>query len=450
MFVNERSYKLENEKISRLLLNLSLPATIGMIVNALYNVVDTIFIGRGVGTLGIGGLTIAFPIQMMIMALGQLVGIGAASIVSRALGAKDKGRADYVVGNAYSIVLLMGIITAVFGLSFLEPLLKLFGATNTILPYAKEYMFVIFIGSIYFPLVITSNNLVRAEGNAKAAMVSMLIGTGLNILLDPIFIFGFRMGIKGAALATILSQFASLIYVLRYFFGEKSIFHVKLYHLKIKKELQKEIFTVGFASFARQIAGSVVAIILNNSLKIYGGDLAISILGIVNRVLMFLFMPLFGVIQGMQPIVGFNYGAKKIDRVKETVKLSIIVTTVFASFSVLIGELFPTVIMGVFSKDINLVKEGAIVLRVVIMMVPIIGVQIVGSALFQALGKAIPSLILTLLRQVLLFIPLLLILPRFFGLMGIWITYPISDFISTIVTSMIVKREMEKIILEGR
>ncbi|WP_207707311.1 MATE family efflux transporter [Crassaminicella thermophila] len=448
--MNERSYKLENEKISRLLLNLSLPATIGMIVNALYNVVDTIFIGRGVGTLGIGGLTIAFPIQMMIMALGQLVGIGAASIVSRALGAKDKGRADYVVGNAYSIVLLMGIITAVFGLSFLEPLLKLFGATNTILPYAKEYMFVIFIGSIYFPLVITSNNLVRAEGNAKAAMVSMLIGTGLNILLDPIFIFGFRMGIKGAALATILSQFASLIYVLRYFFGEKSIFHVKLYHLKIKKELQKEIFTVGFASFARQIAGSVVAIILNNSLKIYGGDLAISILGIVNRVLMFLFMPLFGVIQGMQPIVGFNYGAKKIDRVKETVKLSIIVTTVFASFSVLIGELFPTVIMGVFSKDINLVKEGAIVLRVVIMMVPIIGVQIVGSALFQALGKAIPSLILTLLRQVLLFIPLLLILPRFFGLMGIWITYPISDFISTIVTSMIVKREMEKIILEGR
>jgi putative MATE family efflux protein len=423
-----------------------------MIVNALYNVVDTIFIGRYVGTLGIAGLTIAFPVQMVIMALGQLIGIGAASAVSRSLGAKDIERADYVVGNAFLSIGLLSIITVLSGLIFLEPLLKVFGATETILPYAKAYMWIIFLGSIYFPFVVASNNLVRAEGNAKAAMYSMLIGTGLNIVLDPILIVGLKMGIEGAALATILSQLASLLYILKYLFGEQSIFKIKTHHFKPQRDIIKEIITVGFAAFARQIAGSIVAIVLNNSLKFYGGDLAISILGIVNRMTMFLFMPLFGIIQGMQPIVGFNYGAQKIDRVKETVKLSIITTTILATMGVLIGELFPDVIIRVFSEDVALIENGTQVVRIVISMVPVVGIQIVGAALFQSLGRAVPSLILSLLRQVLLFIPLVLILPRLFdlGLLGIWITFPIADMISTIITAILLQREMRTIALEGR
>ncbi|WZL73525.1 MATE family efflux transporter [Clostridiaceae bacterium 35-E11] len=450
--MNERSLRLENEKISKLLINLSLPATIGMIVNALYNVVDTIFIGRYVGTLGIAGLTIAFPVQMVIMALGQLIGIGAASAVSRSLGAKDLERADYVVGNAFLSIGVLSIMTVGLGLAFMEPLLKVFGATDSILPYAKAYMWIIFLGSIYFPFVVAANNLVRAEGNAKAAMYSMLIGTGLNIILDPIFIVGLKMGIEGAALATIISQFASFLYILRYLFGKQSIFKIQGHHFKPQKEIIQEIVTVGFAAFARQIAGSIVAIVLNNSLKFYGGDLAISILGIVNRVMMFLFMPLFGIIQGMQPIIGFNYGAKKIDRVKETVKLSIIITTLLATFGTLTGALFPDAIIRVFSKDITLIESGIQVIRIVIFMVPVIGIQIVGAALFQSLGRAIPSLILSLLRQVILFIPLVLILPRLFdlGLLGIWITFPIADAIATIITTILLQREMKNIALEGK
>ncbi|MBF8983602.1 MATE family efflux transporter [Lutibacter sp. B2] len=431
-------------------MKLSLPATIGMMVNALYNIVDTIFIGRGVGTDAIGGLAIAFPIQMIIMALAQMVGIGAASAVSRSLGEKNIERADYVAGNAFISVFILSSITVVFGLTFIDPILKIFGATDTLLPYAKEYLSVIFMGSIFFSFTVSSNNLVRAEGNAKASMFIMIIGTGVNIILDPIFIFVFKLGIRGAALATIISQFISFLYILRYMYGGSSSLKVKLHHLKLKKDILKEIFSVGFSSFARQSAGSVVAIVLNNSLKFYGGDMAISIYGTVNKVLMFLFMPLFGVVQGMQPIVGFNYGAKKIARVKEVVKLSIIITTILASVSVLIGEIFPTTIMSVFTNDVAFINDSANVLRIIMSAIPFIGIQVVGATLFQSLGRAVPSLVLSILRQVLFLIPLILILPSFFGLglFGIWISFPIADLLSVIVTVVLLRKEMKKISLE--
>lgn len=448
--MNERSYRLENEKMSKLLMNLSLPATIGMIVNALYNIVDTIFIGRGVGYLGIGGLTVAFPIQMMIMAVAQMIGIGAASAISRSLGAKDIERADHVAGNSFLAVTFLGILICILGSIFVEPLLRLFGATDTLMPYGKEYIQVILLGSIYFPFVVSANNLIRAEGNAKAAMFSMLIGTVLNIFLDYIFIFPLDMGIRGAALATIVSQFVSLIYVLVYIYGGSSTLKVKLHHLKPDKGIMTEMVTVGFPAFARQFAGSFVAIVLNNSLVVYGGELAISIFGVINRVTMFLFMPLFGIVQGMQPIAGYNYGAKRIDRVKEVLKLSILYTTVFAAFSTMIGELFPGAIFGMFDDDPLLIEKGVTALRISIAMVPIIGVQIVGAALFQSLGKAMPSLILSLLRQVFLLIPLVLILPRLFGLglLGIWLSIPLADVLSTLITIVLLKSEMRKINLQ--
>ena len=441
--------RLGEEKINKLLVNLSLPATIGMMVNALYNLVDTIFVGRGVGAIAIGGLTIAFPIQMVIMAFAQMIGIGAASAISRSLGAKDIEKADYVAGNSFLCVIVLSSIIAAIGLIFTEPMLRFFGSTETILPYAKDYITIILWGSIFFSFAMSSNNLIRAEGNAKVAMVTMLIGAILNIILDPIFIFIFKLGIKGAALATIISQFISFLFILTYLYSGKSSLKIKLHHLKPKIHIIIEILTVGSAAFFRQVTGSVVAIVVNNSLRIFGGDMALIIAGILHRVIMFVFMPLFGVIQGMQPIVGFNYGAKKLDRVKEAIKLSLITTTVIATFGWLIAELFPFAIISIFTHDAEVIEKGSTIIRIVLSMIPAIGIQIVGAALFQSLGKAVPSLILSLLRQVLLFIPLVIILPRVFGLglLGIWIAYPAADILSVILTALFLRSELKKMSL---
>jgi len=441
--------RLGEERISKLLVNLSVPATIGMMVNALYNLVDTIFVGRGVGALAIGGLTIAFPIQMVIMAFAQMIGIGAASAISRSLGAKDIERADYVAGNSFLLIVILSSIIAAIGLIFTEPMLRFFGSTETILPYAKDYITIILWGSVFFSFAMSSNNLIRAEGNAKVAMATMLIGAILNIILDPIFIFVFKMGVKGAALATVISKFISFLYVLTYLYSGKSSLKIKLHHLKPKMHIIIEILTVGFASFARHVTGSVVAIVVNNSLRFFGGDMALIIVGIVHRVTMFVFMPLFGVVQGMQPIVGFNYGAKKFVRVKETLKLSLITTTVIATFGWLIIELFPFAIISVFTRDAEIIEKGSIIMRIVISVIPVIGIQIVGAALFQSLGKAVPSLILALLRQVLLFIPLVIILPRVLGLglLGIWIAYPAADILSVVLTVLFLRSELKKMSL---
>ena len=432
--INERNHMLANEKISKVLMKLSLPATIGMIVNALYNVVDTIFIGRGVGSMAIGGLAIAFPIQMFIMAIAQMIGIGAASVISRSLGAGDVEKADNTAGNAYISIIVIAIITVFLGLRFIDPLLRIFGASDTLLPYAKEYMQVIFIGSVFFMFAVASNNLIRAEGNAFVAMMSMIIGTGLNIILDPIFIFWLNMGIRGAALATIISQFFSFVFVMVYIYSGKSQLKVKPHHLKPNKALLSEIFKVGAPAFARQVGGSALSIVLNNSLGFYGGDIAITIFGMINRLLMFIFMPLFGVVQGFQPIAGFNYGAKKFDRVREVIRISIKYTTIYTIGGWAIAQVFAPFFLGVFTSDTAVVTQGIPILRVVVMAVPVIGVQIISSSVFQAFGKARPAMVLSLLRQFIMLIPMVLIFPRFFGIWGIWVAFPLSDFLSTVVT----------------
>ncbi|MDW7670413.1 MAG: MATE family efflux transporter [Bacillota bacterium] len=441
----DRSQQLEHEKIPRLLLRLSLPATIAMIVNALYNIVDSIFIGRGVGYLGIGGLTVAFPVQMAIMALAQMIGIGAASAFSRNWGAKNHEKANHVAGNSYLMVGVLGILICITGLVFMNPILRVFGATDVLMPYSRDYLQVILIGSLYFPFVMSANNLIRAEGNARVAMFAMLLGTIVNIGLDYLFIFPLQMGIRGAALATIISQFLFLVYVLFYFHSEHSAIKVKWHHLKPDWMIQREILTVGSSSFGRQVAGSAMAIVLNNSLAFYGGEMALAVFGIVNRVIMFLFMPMFGMVQGMQPIAGYNYGAQRMDRVKEVVKIAIIGTTLFATVSTLFGELFPGIIIRLFNDDPELIKNGILALRIVIAMIPVVGVQIIGAALFQAVGKALPALVLTLSRQILFLIPLVLILPRIgdLGLLGIWISFPIADFLSTVFTSFWMRKEMK-------
>lgn len=439
---NNRKYELGHEKISKLLLKYSTPAMIGMIFNALYNLVDTIFIGRGAGTLAIAGLSISFPMQMLIMAIAQTVGIGSASLISRSLGAGDHRKAERVAGTSFTTVGMLSIIFTIFGMIFITPLLRLFGATDTILPYSIDYLTIILIGSPFFSFTVSSNNVVRSEGNAKTAMFSMIIGTGLNIILDPIFIFGFNLGIKGAAVATVISQFCSFIYLIIYFLSGNSLLKVHRKDLVPDLKLLPEIFSIGISSFTRTIAGSLLAIVLNNSIAYYGTDLHIAIYGVINRVLTFILMPLLGIVQGLQPIIGFNYGAKNMKRVKDALKLAISVSTAIATFSFILLMTFTGPILRLFNNDPNLLQEGVPVLRIIIIFTPVIGFQIIGASLFQSIGKALPALILSMSRQILFLIPAILILPLYFKLSGIWYAFPLSDLLSIVVTAVWVIKEI--------
>ena len=434
---------LGNEKIPKLILQLGLPATVAMLVNALYNLVDTIFLGRWVGKEAIAALTVAMPLQTLMMGFGLLTGIGAASMISRSLGEKKIERADLIAGNAFLSIGLIGTGLAVGGLLFMEPVLKLFGASPTILPYAKEYMRYIFIGWIWVPMVISANNIVRSEGDAKTSMKAMLIGTGLNLVLDPVMIYWLDMGIRGAAIATIFSQFCAFLFLLNYFMRGKSLVKVGLEHLRLKWDIMREMYAIGFSSFARQMAASVVGIIMNQALVQYGGDLGLAAFGIMFRVHMFVFMPLFGVVQAMQPIVGFNYGARDFARVKESIRYSTVIITAAATLGTMFILLFPELLASIFTSDPDLIPVGATALRVASVFIPIVGVQIVASVLFQALGKAGPALFLALFRQVILTIPLVLILPRFFGLLGIWLVYPTADITAVVVSVSMLLREIK-------
>jgi len=431
--------------MGRLLAKLSIPATIGMMVNALYNVVDTIYIGRGVGALAIGGLTISFPFQMIVMAIGMTIGVGSASVISRNLGSGNREKAYRAAGTALSVSVLIGLIIMIGGTVFLDNILRLFGASDTLLGYARSYLSVILLGVPLISFSMTSNNLVRAEGKAMIAMISMLIGTVMNIILDPIFIFVFQMGIKGAAIATVISQGLSFIFLFYFFVSGRSSLKIKTSYLIPNFILFKEMVLIGLPAFIRQAGGSVLAVIMNNVLLVYGGDLAIASYGVLNRLLMFILMPIFGVVQGFQPIAGYNYGAEKFDRVQNSIKLSIIITTSMATISFLAGILFPEFFINLFTTDEKLISLSVNGLRRVILFIPLIGVQIIGAAFFQSVGKALPSLILGMSRQIIFLIPFVLIFPYFMGLNGIWLSFPAADIGATLVTLAWLLKELKSL-----
>jgi len=307
----DRSKQLGEEKIGKLLLTFSVPAIVGMLVNALYNIVDRIFVGRGVGALAIAGITISFPIMLILMAFGMLVGLGATSLISIRLGQNKQEDAEQIMGNAMILLIVLMLGTTVVGLAFLEPLLRVFGASADVMPYAKDYLRIILIGAVFQGIGFGMNNFIRAEGSPKIAMLTMLIGAILNTILDPIFIYIFKWGIQGAALATVISQAASSIWVLSHFLGGKSILKVQKQNLRLKMDVVLSIFSIGFAPFMMQLAASVVNGVMNNQLVEFGGDMAISAMGIITSVSTLILMPIFGINQGSQPIIGFNYGAKK-------------------------------------------------------------------------------------------------------------------------------------------
>ncbi|MBC8591218.1 MATE family efflux transporter [Wansuia hejianensis] len=435
----EKARLLGEEPIGKLLLKFSVPAIIGMLVNALYNIVDRIFIGRGVDGRAIGGIYVAMPMSLILMAFSMLIGIGGNTLVSIRLGQNRKEDADRIASNAIVLLALISSIIAILGLVFLEPLLKLFGASESNLSYAMDYLRIILIGAPFQAIGFGMNNFIRGEGSPRVAMVTMLIGAILNTILDPIFIFKFNMGVKGAAMATIISQTVSAIWVMSYFFGGKSMLSIKKEYLKLKFSIFKEIISIGFSPFSMQLAASLVTVLLNTNLQRYGGDLATSSMGVINSVTMMILMPIFGINQGSQPIIGFNYGAKKYDRTVQTLKYAILGATIITTLGFLATQIFPETIIKLFVTDEKELKELMDIavpgMRIFLAMLPIIGFQVVSSAFFQATGKPKHSAFLSLSRQVLILIPAIFILPKLLGLKGVWLAGSVADFISSLITA---------------
>jgi putative MATE family efflux protein len=447
---------LDDDRIGMLLFKLSLPAFMGMFVMTLYNVVDTIFIGRYVGPLGIAGLSIVFPIQMLAMGISHMTGMGGASLISRLIGADKIERAERALGNSITLTIVMSAIITVAGLSNVDFWLRLIGASDTILPYARDYMTIILIGMFFQTSAMTMNFLIRAEGNARVPMIGMIIGAGSNIVLDAIFIIPLGMGIKGAALATVIAQVISVGYFATYYMGGKNFLKIRMKNLILELDILKGILAIGIASFAMTIAGSLSAILVNRVLISYGGDIAVSAFGVINRIMMFALMPGMVCGQGLQPILGFNYGAQRYDRTLKAIKIAIIAATSLNILSFLLLYFTPETFVGIFTTDSELISVGAYAAKRIWIVLYIIGSMMVGSIVFQAMGKAIQSFITAIARPALFLIPTILIMPRFMGIDGVWWAFPLTDGLTFIVTVALIipqinqLRRAEKQVADGQ
>ncbi|MCG8412096.1 MAG: MATE family efflux transporter [Bacteroidales bacterium] len=438
--------ELENAKISKLLMKYFLPAFTGVIINSLYNIVDRIFIGHGVGAIALSGLSAVYPIMLIFLAFGMLIGIGSGVRVSINLGKKDFKRAELVLGNSFILMIIVSIIITSIGFSIKDPLLHLFGVGVDTKEVANEYLDIILYGAIFNVVGFSLNNLIRSEGNAKIAMFSMLISAGTNIILDPIFIFVFDMGVAGAAWATIISQFILCVWVIVHFRSKRSVIQLRASNFKLKGQIVLYIITIGFAPFSMQIAACFVQGLFNIQLVKFSSDIAIAAMGIINSIAMLILMTVMAINMAAQPIFGFNHGAKNFLRVKETLLMCMKAATGIALVGWLIVEFFPETLVKAFnSSSEELLVVGSNGLRFFLLALPVIGYQIIVSNYFQSIGRAGISTLLTLLRQVIFLIPILFILPNFIGLHGVWIAEPISDVGSAIVSGTFIYFEFRKL-----
>jgi putative MATE family efflux protein len=424
---------LDDDRIGRLLFKLSLPAFMGMFVMALYNVVDTIFIGHYVGPLGIAALSIVFPIQMLTMGIGMMMGMGGASLISRLIGAGNTARAEHALGNSLTFTIMISVALTIAGLSRPDLWLRLMGASETILPYARDYMTIILAGVIFRTLAMSQNFLIRATGNARIPMIGMIMGAGLNIVLDAIFIIPLGMGVKGAALATVIAQVITSLYFLRYYLSGKSFLRIDLQNMVIKWDLLKSILAIGISSFARTAAQSLAVILVNRTLLTFGGDLAISSYGLIQRIMIFALMPSIVIGQGMQPILGFNYGAKRYDRALQVIKISTIAATIYSIIAFCALYFAPELFIRVFTADSELIVLTADASRRIFFAVYLIGFIIIGSIVFQAIGKAPQAFVTAVARPALFLLPLVFILPNYWQLNGVWLAFPITDALTSIL-----------------
>lgn len=441
-----RSMEMGSQSIGKLLWKFSLPAVIGMLINALYNIIDRIFVGRGVGSIGIAATTVAFPIMIILLAVSVFIGIGSTALISLKLGEQKPEEAEKVAGNGIIMLIILPLLISIIYFIFSEPILVLFGASPEVLPYALDFTHIIILGSVFGSFGMGVNNFIRAEGNPKFAMMTQVLGALINAVLNYYFIFKLGLGIKGSALATVCGQFFSAALVLSYFVTGKSMVKIRFRNLKPQIPILISIMSIGFAPFAMQIASSIQQVILNNTLMIYGGDKALSAVGIIMSIATLLFMPIIGVSQGAQPLIGYNYGAGQYSRVKETLKKAVFSGTIIVLIGYLTIHIWPEQIIGLFSEgDSELIALTSHGMYVYLMMLPVIAFQILCSNYFQAVGKPVQSTILSLSRQVLLFIPLLIILPNIWGIEGVWRTAPIADGLAVILTAAFIFTEMKNL-----
>lgn len=435
--------ELGTERIGKLLTQYAVPAIIAMTASSLYNMVDSIFIGHGVGPLAISGLAVTFPLMNLAAAFGSLVGVGASTLISVKLGQKDYDTAHKILGNVVSLNFLIGIVFTIITLAFLDPILYFFGASEATLPYARDYMVTILLGNVVTHMYLGLNSVLRSAGHPQKAMLATIFTVVINTILDPIFIYGFGWGIRGAAIATILAQILSLIWLFKIFCNKKEVLHLHRGIYRLKRVLVENIIGIGLAPFFMNVASCFIVILINKGLKLYDGDLAIGAFGIVNRISFLFVMIVMGLNQGMQPIAGYNFGAKQYHRVNQVMKLTVIAATLITTTGFLVGELMPKLAVSAFTNDETLINISAQGLRIVVMFFPIIGFQMVTSNFFQSIGMARKAIILSLSRQVLILIPCLIILPMFWDAKGVWLSMPISDAAASIIAAIMLYKQFQ-------
>ncbi|MCE5302008.1 MAG: MATE family efflux transporter [Planctomycetaceae bacterium] len=440
---SDRSAQLGQEGVLRLLLRFSAPAIVGMMAQAMYNLIDRLFIGWALGGDGIAGIAVAFPLMLVMLSFGMLIGFGATSQISIRLGQRRKADAERILGNAATMLVVCSLAITALGLLFLDPMLNWVGASPTVLPLARDYLHVIVLGTVFQMVGFGLNAMIRGEGNPRVAMLSMLISVALNAILAPIFVFGFHGGMRGAAWATVASQAVSAVWVVAYFLRGKSVLRIRWRNLRPSWPVCAGICAIGAPPFAMQLTASLQQSLLNRQLEIYGGDSAVAAMGIIYALLMLVAMPIIGLNQGAQPIIGYNYGARRYDRVRKTLLNAILIATTLTVLGFSMAMLFPAPLIRLFAPhDGELVDVGARAIRIAACMFPIVGFQIVSSAYFQAVGKPKEALFLSLSRQLLVLVPALILLPRLFGLQGVWAAMPTADLASCVLTGLCLAPEL--------
>jgi putative MATE family efflux protein len=444
---NRERNVLDTDKIGRLLVTLSLPAFFGMFVQTLYNVVNTIFIGHFVGPLAIAGLSIVFPLQMLSMGIGMMVGLGGTSLISRSIGAGDNSLAERALGNGVTSSIVFSVILMLIILPNVDFWLRLIGASEEVLPFARDYLVIIMGGAVFNAFAMALLNLVRGEGNARVGMSAMILGAVLNIILDAILIVWLRLGVKGAAIGTVTAQIVSLLYLLSYYFSGSSYLKIRTANLRPDFKILRAMLAIGSASFAQTVAGSLSAMFVIRTVVTFGGDLNLSAFGILQRIMMFALMPAIVIGQGLQPVLGFNYGARHFRLALKSATMAYIAATLLSIVVWLILRLFPGPIISVFTTDNELISAAIYAAHRAFVALPVIGVVMVGSASFQSIGKARQAFITAICRPIVFLIPSVLILPRFFQLDGVWFSFPVADtltFVLVVILTLPVLREFRK------
>ena len=442
--MQQKAIQMGTDPIGKLLLRQSVPASIGILVMSLNILIDTIFVGQWIGPNAIAAINVVLPVSFFIAALGMAIGMGGGSIISRALGSAQKSKANKTFGNQLTLTLLFTISFMTLGLVFMESIIPIFGGKGTLYAPAKIYYTIVLYGVPVLGLAMMGNNIIRSEGKPKYAMYAMMLPSISNLLLDYVFIYLFDWGMVGAAWATTLSYGICMVYIFYFFVSGKSDLFLKASDLSLDFSIVKEIGSLGFVTLSRQAVVSITVLLVNNILFELSGESTVAVYAIISRMLMFALFPILGITQGFVPIAGFNYGANKRERVLQVIRTALLSSTVLATFVFLIIIFFSKEIAGAFTQDVDIILKTKEVLMWVFLSTPIIGIQLIGSAYFQAIGKAIPALLLTLTRQGFFFVPLILILPQYFGEFGIWISFPIAEFLATIVTAYFLRKELKQ------